>query len=139
MDTVTNTVRPTVTIRPRRAGYSRPTQIQIPIALFMHSFFDGVFEIVNDAGTARKIVRARARGRLNTVKVEVPEIAHMSEPVLRLTRYENGTVAYKAFDAFLPGEGDAIYQDLRTNNYEKGVVVTRPNRRWKATWYRVAA
>ena len=43
-------------------------------------------------------MRATARGGLNTVKVELPEIDQIDEPVLRLSRCGN-RVTYEAFSS----------------------------------------
>jgi hypothetical protein len=43
-------------------------------------------------------VRATARGSLNTIKTEIPEINTMPDPVLRLERTPTAVV-YQAFDA----------------------------------------
>jgi len=49
-------------------------------------------------GRAHVIVRATARGGLNTIKAEIPEIDPMTDPVLRLERTPTAVI-YRAFDA----------------------------------------
>ena len=44
------------------------------------------------------LVQASARGGLNTIKTEIPEIEPMTDPVLRLERTANAII-YQAFDS----------------------------------------
>ena len=87
-------------MRVRRASESaRRTQVQIPIRVVRTKFFSGINSLVS-AHNARThpLVQAQARGGLNTIKTEVPEIESMTDPVLRLERMET-TIIYQAFDA----------------------------------------
>jgi hypothetical protein len=87
-------------MRVRRASeIARRTQIQIPIRVVKTNFFQGVIELVSaHDGRAHVIVRATARGGLNTIKAEIPEIDPMTDPVLRLERTPTAVI-YRAFDA----------------------------------------
>ncbi|MDA1276544.1 MAG: phospholipase D family protein [Verrucomicrobia bacterium] len=87
-------------MRVRRASESeRRTQVQIPIKAVRTAFFTGIAEIVSAHDTrAHPLVEASARGSVNTIKAEIPEIATMSDPVLRLERTPNA-ILYTAFDA----------------------------------------
>ena len=62
-------------------------------------FFSGIKNIVS-AHDARShpLVRASARGSLNTIKTEIPEIEPVTDPVLRLERTANAII-YQAFDS----------------------------------------
>jgi HKD family nuclease len=87
-------------LRARRASKTaRRTQIQLPIRKMHTDFFTLVDELVSahDARSHR-LVHARARGVLNTIKVEIPEIEPMEDPVLRLERTPRAII-YQAFDA----------------------------------------
>jgi hypothetical protein len=62
-------------------------------------FFTGVNELVSvHDGRSHHLVHARARGVLNTIKVDITEIAPMDDPVLRLERTPMGII-YWAYDA----------------------------------------
>lgn len=87
-------------MRVRRASETvRRTQIQIPIRVVESNFFSNINALLS-AHDARShpLVRATARGSLNTIKTEIPEIDTMVDPVLRLERTNDGIV-YQAFDA----------------------------------------
>jgi hypothetical protein len=87
-------------MRVRRASDTeRRTQVQIPIRVANTRFFRGINQIVSAHDRrAHPLVRARARGALNTIKVEVPEIESLTDPVLRLERTATAII-YQAFDS----------------------------------------
>ncbi len=87
-------------MRVRRASETeRRTQIQIPIRVVQTNFFHDAHELVSaHDGRAHAIVTATARGSLNTIKTEIPEIDPMADPVLRLERTPTAII-YRAFDA----------------------------------------
>lgn len=87
-------------MRLRRASESaRWTQIQIPIRVVLTNFFLGINEMVSAHDRrSHPLVQASARGGLNTVKTEIPEIEPMTDPVLRLERTVMAII-YQAFDA----------------------------------------
>src|SRR6266545_2423851 len=59
----------------RAAEVGRRTQIQLPIRRMKTAFFDGVKALVSEHdGRSHQLVYASARGGLNTIKVEIPEI-----------------------------------------------------------------
>lgn len=87
-------------MRVRRASETeRRTQIQIPIRVIRTNFFSGISSLVSahDSRT-HPLIQASARGGLNTIKAEIPEIEPMVDPVLRLERTATAIV-YQAFDA----------------------------------------
>jgi len=87
-------------MRVRRASeMARRTQIQLPIRVVQTAFFAGVRDLVSahDA-RAHALISASARGGLNTIKVEIPEIEPMRDPVLRLERTPTA-ILYQTFDA----------------------------------------
>ena len=87
-------------LRPRRASETaRRTQVQIPIRLTRTPFFNGVNEVISaHDNRAHGLRRASARGGLNTIKVELPEIDTIDQPVVRLTR-RGDRVTYEAFSS----------------------------------------
>lgn len=89
-----------ILMRVRRASETaRRTQIQIPIRVIRTNFFEHVgFLLSAHDGRRHQLVQATARGGLNTIKTEVPEIESMSEPVLRLEKTTPNTIIYQAFD-----------------------------------------
>ena len=88
-----------VLMRVRRASETeRRTQIQIPIRVVHTNFFAGVASLLSaHDGRVHSLIQATARGGLNTVKAEIPEIEPMTEPVLRLER-TTSEITYQAFD-----------------------------------------
>jgi len=124
-------------MRVRRASESaRRTQIQIPIRVVRTNFFTRINSLVSaHDGRTHPLVQATARGSLNTIKTEIPEIEPMSDPVLRLERTTTAIV-YQAFDANSV-LGAPIRQAL-LNGFQMSPVATSstiPNLE-KATWWR---
>ncbi|MBI2865409.1 MAG: hypothetical protein HYX94_12720 [Chloroflexi bacterium] len=87
-------------MRVRRASETvRRTQVQIPIRVVRTRFFAEIDALVSaHDGRSHPLIQASARGGLNTVKIEVPEIEPMADPVLRLERTATA-IFYQAFDA----------------------------------------
>jgi len=87
-------------MRVRRASSTaRRTQIQIPIRVIHTQFFLRISHLVSaHDGRSHPLVQASARGGLNTIKAEIPEIEPMNDPVLRLERTASAII-YQAFDA----------------------------------------
>ena len=87
-------------MRVRRASANaRRTQIQIPFRVVNTNFFSGINELVSAHDNRKhKLVYASARGSANTIKVEIPEIDTMGDPVLRLER-TSSDIVYQAYDA----------------------------------------
>jgi hypothetical protein len=124
-------------MRVRRASETaRRTQIQIPIRVVRTAFFSGVRELVSaHDGRAHPLISAKARGGLNTIKVEIPEIEPMGDPVLRLERTPTA-ILYQTFDAFSV-LGKPIQQALMNGFAMKPPVTfkTVPDKN-RATWWR---
>jgi HKD family nuclease len=125
-------------MRVRRASESiRRTQVQIPIRVIRTNFFEGITEIVSaHDGRSHAIVTASARGGLNTMKVELPEIAPMTDPVVRLERTPSAIV-YQTFDA-TSVLGRPIMGALRKGLELKhpATFLTKPQEPEHATWWR---
>jgi HKD family nuclease len=125
-------------MRVRRASETtRRTQVQIPIRVTRLPFFAGVSEITSNAtGDSHRIGKATARGSLNTVKLEVPEIATFADPIMKLEQRKGG-VFYTAYDASSP-EGTQIMAALRAGvgASPNATTLTRPTQPHKSTWWR---
>jgi len=113
---VASTVGNVLLMRVRRASETeRRTQIQLPVqkltSFFQSNFFEGISYIKSaHDGREHQIRQANARGNRNTTKLEVPEIAQMNDPVLRLER--NATeIVYEAYDRSSP-QGKQIMKAL---------------------------
>lgn len=124
-------------MRVRRASATaRRTQIQIPIKVVNTNFFSGISAITS-AHDARNhlLIQATARGIINTIKAEIPEIDTMNDPVLRLERSANG-ITYQAFDASSI-LGTPIYTALQ-NGFTTSPPATLSSiaNRAHATWWR---
>lgn len=87
-------------MRVRRASArSRRNQIQIPFQVFGLPFFGGITALTSDHdGRDHQLSFAHARGNRNSIKVDLPEINAMNDPVVRLERTTQG-VRYQAFDS----------------------------------------
>lgn len=125
-------------MRVRRASeHERRTQVQIPIRVIRTQFFEGIREIVSaHDGRAHSIITASARGGLNTMKVELPEIYPMTDPVVRLERTASAII-YQTFDAN-SALGRPIMDALRkglefTPSVTSLTTLREPHR---ATWWR---
>jgi HKD family nuclease len=86
--------------RVRKAGpTARPTQTQLPLSVRRDPFFAGVTSITSaHDGRAHAFITARARGGVNTIKLEIPEMRHFTDPVVRFERTASGVI-YQAFDS----------------------------------------
>jgi HKD family nuclease len=126
-------------MRVRKAHVTdRPTQTQLPKAVYDDGFFAGVDAIrsLHD-GRAHEVRKAWARGIINTLKLEIPEMRNFADPVLRFLRGHDGTVVYEAYDRGTPA-GDGIFKALadgRTTTPRK-TFLTLPGSPGQATWWR---
>lgn len=125
-------------MRVRRASETaRRTQVQIPIRVIRTKFFEGITEIVSaHDGRSHTIITASARGVINTMKVELPEIDPMTDPVVRLERTATAIV-YQTFDANSV-LGRPIMDALRKGiEFDPPVTfLTAPQEPQRATWRR---
>jgi HKD family nuclease len=125
-------------MRVRRASETaRRTQVQIPIRVIRTKFFEGITEIVSaHDGRSHTIITASARGLINTMKVELPEIDPMTDPVVRLERTATAIV-YQTFDAnSVLGRPimDALRKGIEFN--PPVTFLTTPQEPQRATWWR---
>jgi hypothetical protein len=87
-------------MRVRKAhSVQRPTQTQIPKRVVNEPLFRGIQSITSAHDKrAHPILEATARGAVNTLKLEIPEMRDFVDPVLRLERTETG-LSYEVYDA----------------------------------------
>lgn len=125
-------------MRVRRASETaRRTQVQIPIRVIRTKFFEGITEIVSaHDGRCHAIITASARGVINTMKVELPEIDPMTDPVVRLERTSTAII-YQTFDANSV-LGRPIMDALRKGlEFDPPVTfLTTPQEPQRGTWWR---
>jgi len=86
------------------------TQIQIPV-MANQRFFDNSADVISEHnGEAHSIHEARARGKTNTLKLEIPECRELTVPVLVFRKTDGGTM-YRVFDG-QSGEGAKLLKRL---------------------------
>jgi len=124
-------------MRVRKASIEdRPTQTQVPMAVYRDPFFRGVTEIISSHdGRRHPILEARARGGVNTLKLEIPEMRDFDDPVLRLEKTDSGMYyqAYDAQSALGRPIHVALQRGMRTT--PRATLITRPPIE-RATWWR---
>jgi len=124
--------------RVRRASQTaRRTQVQIPIRLRTTGFFAGVTSVTSrTTGDSHLLIEARARNAVNTIKLEMPEIQALQDPVVRFER-EGTTVYYTTYDASSP-EGQQIMRALEEGRIStvNPTILTLPSDPRRSTWYR---
>lgn len=126
-------------MRVRKAhAIDRPTQTQIPVAVINSAFFAGAMSVISaHSGEVHAVSVANARGAINTLKLEIPEMRHMTDPVVRF-EHTNGGIQYEAYDASSP-QGSAVMTALQ-NGRATGVAnptkLTLPGNPQRSTWWR---
>ena len=87
-------------MRVRKASITdRPTQTQIPKKVLEDPFFLGINSITSaHDGRSHNIITAEARGIINTMKLEIPEMRNYEDPVVRFERTADAII-YQAFDS----------------------------------------
>lgn len=124
-------------MRVRKASVTgRPTQTQVPMAVFRDPFFEGVAEIISAHDSrAHPVSKALARGGINTLKLEIPEMREFVDPVLRLEKTDSG-MYYQAYDA-QSAQGRSIYAALQRGleMNPRATLITRAPVS-QATWWR---
>jgi HKD family nuclease len=111
----------------------RPTQTQIPIRV-ADTFFSGYTRVQSThSGEEHVISRATARGGLNTLKLEIPEMREFAQPLARFERRPNGVV-YEVYDVGSP-QGNQILAALEQGRADNStqLSISDPER---ATWWR---
>lgn len=125
-------------MRVRKAHVTnRPTQTQIPLKVAASPFFGGI-TMVNSvhSGNSHTVHPAKARGSINTLKLEIPEIRTMADPMVRFERTATG-IQYEVYDGTTP-QGRAIMQTLRDGlaMVPPTTTLTKPSSLPSSTWWR---
>ena len=111
----------------------RPTQTQIPIRL-VQTFFAGVSSVESaHSGVIHGLHQASARGSVNTIKLEIPEMRQFVDPVARFEKTGSG-VTYEVHNASSPS-GKQIVSRLQAGHVD-GSTQTSIKDHTKATWWR---
>lgn len=121
-------------MRLRKASVSaRRTQTQIPIRV-VTTFFPNVSEVRSaHSDQVHGIIMASARGNLNTIKLEIPEMREYIQPVARFERTPEGIV-YEVYDVGSP-EGNQIMTSLEEGRRDNSTQMSISNPE-SATWWR---
>jgi hypothetical protein len=115
----------------------RPTQTQIPKSVASRPFFGGINRVTSThTGEEHEIHEAQARGIINTLKLEIPEMRKFSDPVIRFER-EGAQIRYEVYDSNTP-KGSAIMKSLNEGlkMTPKTTKLTKPSDPEKSTWSR---
>ena len=123
-------------MRVRKASATgRPTQTQLPIRLYNTGFF-GAASVVRSShsGDLHQISRASARGSINTLKLEIPEMRTFSDPLLRIERIGSDLI-YQAYDS-TSAQGKQIMASLQAGRRTGATELTLPAQPSSSTWWR---
>ena len=126
-------------MRVRKAhALDRPTQTQLPKNVAMSPFFGGRATSVISAhsGESHRVSEAKARGMVNTLKLEIPEMRNMNDPVVRFEK-SSGGIHYQVYDRNTP-QGNTIMKALEaglTIN-PPSTTLTKPASPDSSTWWR---
>lgn len=125
-------------MRVRKAHITdRPTQTQIPKNVASSAFFAGVASLLSvHSGQSHGVQPAMARGIVNTLKLEIPEMRPMNDPIVRFEHTTTG-VQYEAYDR-TSAQGTAIWASLNAGLIGKPVSthLTKPASPNSSTWWR---
>ena len=115
----------------------RPTQTQIPKEVANAPFFGGIKSVLSvHTGDSHNVREASARGIINTLKLEIPEMRKMSEPVVRFERTPAG-IQYEVYES-TTAQGKAIMSSLQAGRTTSPPTtkLTLPSNPSGATWWR---
>lgn len=125
-------------MRVRKAhAIDRPTQTQIPKEVANAPFFGGIKSVLSvHTGESHDLREASARGIINTLKLEIPEMKHMTDPVVRFERTPAG-IQYEVYDR-VSAQGKAIMNSLEggLNTSPQCTKLTRPSSPDRSTLWR---
>lgn len=87
-------------------------------------------------GEVHEFRKANARGILNTLKLELPEMRNMTDPVVRFERTPTG-IQYEVYDSPTP-QGQSIMQALNIGLAASpaSTHLTKPSTPASSTWWR---
>ena len=87
-------------------------------------------------GDMHNVREARARGIINTLKLEIPEMRDMSDPVIRFERTSSG-IQYEVYDVADPnGQGIMHSLQLGLNTTPPSTKLSKAALPAQATWWR---
>lgn len=115
----------------------RPTQTQIPKRVANTPFFGSIASVLSShSGSTHDVLEASARGIVNTLKLEIPEMRTMSDPVARFERTPTG-IRYEVYDSH-SAQGKAIMNALKSGRTSSPPTtqLTLPSNPSSATWWR---
>lgn len=106
------------------------TQTQIPFSVF-DTFFESDRIVRDRSGKRRSMTQSLSNGRRNTMKLQLPELATMQDPVARFERHGRSTY-YELHDG-TSAEGASIAAALRDGLIDGSTQRTKGG----ATWWRL--
>jgi HKD family nuclease len=115
----------------------RPTQTQIPKEVANSSFFGGMNAVISaHTSQVHEFRKASARGAINTLKLEIPEMKHFDDPVIRFERSTMG-VHYEVYDR-ATAKGSSIMDALTAgrSTIPPSTNLTKPSTPDSSTWWR---
>lgn len=125
-------------MRVRKAhATDRPTQTQLPKEVANAPFFGGIKSVLSvHSGDLHNVREAIARGIVNTLKLEIPEMRKMADPVVRFERTPAG-IQYEVYDSS-SAQGKAIMGALQAGlaTSPQTTKLTRAATPSSATWWR---
>ena len=121
-------------MRLRKASVTdRPTQTQIPFRVVNTFFLESTSVRSTHSGESHGIIAATARGKANTIKLEIPEMRDFEQPLARFERTADGIV-YETYDVGSP-QGNQILRSLEDGR-ETGATQQTIRDPERATWWR---
>lgn len=125
-----------------RVRKARGTQVQIPLAVMRTPFFAGATTVVSVASSVTRGIhpthasRAGPSANPNTLKLEMPETATMTDPFARFERTSSG-IQYEVYDK-KSAKGQTIFNALQAGRTSKPQLtfLTMPGSPDSATWWR---
>ncbi|WP_373486820.1 hypothetical protein [Blastomonas sp.] len=124
------TLGTTVLMRLRKA---RGTQTQMPFRV-ANTFFKGLTTVQNAlSGVTRELHPAKAHGKSNTIKLEIPEQKNFTDTFARFEKTPAGIV-YEVYDIGTP-KGNQIKARLE-NGFKDGSTQTSISTKESSTWWR---
>lgn len=116
---------------------NRPTQTQIPKDVAESAFFKGISAVLSvHSGQTHGVRPAKARGIVNTLKLEIPEMRTMNDPIVRFEHSAAG-VQYEVYEGSSP-QGASLWASLRAGRTTSPVstYLTKPATPGSSTWWR---
>lgn len=125
-------------MRVRKAhATDRPTQTQIPKEVANTPFFRGIQSVLSvHSGDSHSVREASARGIINTLKLEIPEMRRIADPVVRFERTPTG-IQYEVYESSST-QGKTIMNTLRAGLTASPPTtrLTRASTPGSSTWWR---